>query len=654
MSDLIKHLAASLPFPPVFRNPERHLKGEVVFPFYHAVSDARPPHLTHAYPVRTVKAFEKDLEFLLRHFQPVSVKQVLQTTGRNIGAPPRMVLSFDDGLIQCYETVMPILQRKGVPAVFFLNNDFIDNRGLFYRYRISLLLERLPRLEEKERKKAAEILQCRPSGLEAALRKISYPERRITDHLEELWGSSFEDYQSANPVYMSTSQIRDLIEKGFEVGAHGTDHPWFATMSGQEALEQVRKSVEDIRNRFQLDYRYFAFPFSDHGVADETIARLFKERIIDAGFGTAGWKEDRWYRYFQRIPMEFGRHTGKQLMQGEWLRGVTRKWAGRNLVDRKHQPEKAGETEQFVQTRPWRVNTLVIGAGRSGTTTLCDILEQHPDVCYSAVKEVYYFSIPDLYRRGEKYLHSFFENCTGKPVVATADTYLLIDYGAIQRIYAYNPEMKIIVILRNPVERAFSSYHYSVNYGHHKPYPRFTDSIEAEADIAEEPDVVKRNNMGHFYGGLYSRHLDQWLKVFDRSQLLILFTAELQDDPGGTVTKLLDFLELPPAELDVSRLNVHAVPRFRSLEQTLLNRESRVRRSVRKLIPSCVKNRIIRSGMVEKIFRMNRKIAPVPEISAEERRRAEAFFKKDMERLEHEYQAGGQKYLSGKDDSGSG
>lgn len=642
MPDLIKHLAASVPVPLIFRNLDRHLEGEVVFPFYHAVSDTPLQHLSHVYPIRTVQAFQQDLEFLLKHFEPVSVKHLLESSGEKRSSPPRMVLSFDDGLVQCHETIMPVLQRMGIPAVFFLNNDFIDNRGLFYRYRVSLLLERLPHLSDTEKKEAAELLHCKPSGLPSAIRKISYPDRRITDRLAELWGLSFVDYQRGNPVYMSSIQVRDLVGKGFEVGAHGTDHPWFASMSGQEALEQVRKSVEDIRTRFLLEYRYFAFPFTDYGVSDETIGQLFEEQIIDAGFGTAGLKEDRWERYFQRIPMEFGKYAGKKLIQGELLRQVARKRAGMNLVDRKHDSEKARRTKKSGQTEHVRkVNTLVIGAGRSGTTTICNVLEQHPDVCYSVVKEVYYFSIPGLYRRGEGYLHSFFEDCTGKPVIATADTYLLIDYGAIPRIHAYNPEMKIIVMVRNPVERAYSSYHYSVNYGHHKPYRCFTDSIEAEAAIAEEPDVVKRNNLGHFYAGLYSRHLDQWLKVFDRSQLLILPTAGMKEDPDRAVSELFKFLELPPADINMKRLNVHAVPRSRALEQTLLNRESLLRRAVRNLTPAFVKNRIIRSGLVEKIFKMNRKATPVPEMSDEERRKATVYFRGDMDRLEKEYHVRG-------------
>jgi hypothetical protein len=169
-----------------------------------------------------------------------------------------------------------------------------------------------------------------------------------------------------------------------------------------------------------------------------------------------------------------------------------------------------------------KVNTIIIGAGRSGTTTLFKMMEQHPEVCFSDIKEVNYFSVPDLYKRGVAYLHSFYKKWNNEAVVALADTYLMIDHDAIAKLHDYNPEMKIIVMLRNPVDRAYSSYNYSVNYGHHKAYDSFLDSIERETLIAEEYDISNRNNFGHFYAGLYHMHLEHWLKVFKRDQLLIM------------------------------------------------------------------------------------------------------------------------------------
>ena len=112
-----------------------------------------------------------------------------------------------------------------------------------------------------------------------------------------------------------------------------------------------------------------------------------------------------------------------------------------------------------------KVDAIIIGAGRSGTTSLYEYLESHPDVCFSKIKEIHYFSLADLFARGEDYYHSFF-NATENQIKAGADTYLLIDKEAPKRMNLYNPNMKIIIMLREPVVRAFSGYNYSINNGY--------------------------------------------------------------------------------------------------------------------------------------------------------------------------------------------
>src|SRR5689334_4503511 len=124
-----------------------------------------------------------------------------------------------------------------------------------------------------------------------------------------------------------------------------------------------------------------------------------------------------------------------------------------------------------------KVNAMIIGAGRSGTTTVYEYLKQHPEICFSITKELHYFSIPELYARGEQYFHSLFPDYKDQKIVATADTYLLMDRDAPKRIKEYNPGMKFIIVLREPVARAYSNYNYSVNFGHEKKDISFLDTI---------------------------------------------------------------------------------------------------------------------------------------------------------------------------------
>lgn len=284
-----------------------------------------------------------------------------------------------------------------------------------------------------------------------------------------------------------------------------------------------------------------------------------------------------------------------------------------------------------------KVNTIIIGAGRSGTTTLYRMMEQHHDVCFSEIKEVHYFSVPDLYKRGESYLHSFYKKHRKEPVLALADTYLMIDHDGIKRLHEYNPEMKIIVILRNPVDRAWSSYNYSVNYGHHKAYGKFTDSIAIEKCIAEEVDIAKRNNLGHFYAGLYYLHLEKWLKVFRRDQLLILTTNELKTSQAEIAEKLFTFLEIPLVNNELEAANLQAVPRSKELESFLLNRDNKLRRVIRWLTPGFIKRWIFGSGLVDKLHQKNRKEQAAEKLEDTEHEIAMEYFRKDLNLLKEEF-----------------
>lgn len=284
-----------------------------------------------------------------------------------------------------------------------------------------------------------------------------------------------------------------------------------------------------------------------------------------------------------------------------------------------------------------KVDTLIIGAGRSGTTTLCKFLEQHNQVCFSKIKEVHYFSIDELNKRGEEYYHSFFSHFENDKIVASADTYLLMDYDAIARVKAYNPDMRIIVMLRNPVDRAYSSYNYSVNYGYHQAYNSFLTSIEKEQNITDERNIVQRNNLGHFYGSLYNKHLIEWENTFPKKNFLILTTNQLKNNSSGIKQQLSEFLSINTFDKqgtnNSEKHNTNAVPKFRAFEQFLLNRDNPIRKFIRWVVPSFLKRIIIHSNVVDKIHDINRKASDYAPLDVESQQKAFQYFEEDLNEL---------------------
>jgi peptidoglycan/xylan/chitin deacetylase (PgdA/CDA1 family) len=145
---------------------------------------------------------------------------------------------------------------------------------------------------------------------------------------------SFQEYMRRTPVYLSSMHIKKMMKEGFEFGSHGIDHPLFSLLKSRETLDHISESVTDLQQRYGMKYKYFAFPFTDYGVQDETIEGLFREHIIDSGFGTAGLKDDRWSDYHQRIPMELLGMDARRTLRGELNRRRLRILTGRNMTDR--------------------------------------------------------------------------------------------------------------------------------------------------------------------------------------------------------------------------------------------------------------------------------------------------------------------------------
>lgn len=298
------------------------------FPFYHTVSSRPLPHISHLYHLLDPLEFERDLDQLLQLFEPLSLEAYLEQADemRNKRA---MVLTFDDGLAGCHELIAPILRRKGIPAVFFLNNKFIDNRKLFYRYKASLLVDQL-RNDCRSRELTAAFLKIPQEQVEASVLMINYHQRALLDALAREVELDFSVYLRAKPVYMSSSEVEDLLKWGFEIGAHSSDHADFALLDPADMLHQVRTSIKDLQQRFGIPTAYFSFPFTSDGVPGTVIDKLLEEGTASSLLGSAGLKRTGKSAFIQRIPMEEYPSTAQQAVKAEFFYYLLKRAAGRS------------------------------------------------------------------------------------------------------------------------------------------------------------------------------------------------------------------------------------------------------------------------------------------------------------------------------------
>jgi peptidoglycan/xylan/chitin deacetylase (PgdA/CDA1 family) len=311
--------------------------NRILLPVYHTVSDIKLPHIAHLYRVKTVREFEADLDFLLKKYEPIDYFEFRKRID-NKNDKPSFLLSFDDGLSEFYDIIAPVLWRKGVPAINFINSDFVDNKALFFRYKVSVLIDILS--EDKALLKAdflQNFNQKYPSfqnDAKAFLLQIKYHNQYILDELAAAIDYDFNTFLKEQKPYLTLSQITDLIKKGFQFGSHSINHPQYQFLDLAEQLRQTKLSTDFVQNTFNLDYRIFAFPFTDFGVSQQFFDILKTENIVDYSFGCAGQKLERFQGHSHRTPFEKGDFSGQMIHDWEMLYFFAKAIIGKNVIQR--------------------------------------------------------------------------------------------------------------------------------------------------------------------------------------------------------------------------------------------------------------------------------------------------------------------------------
>lgn len=297
----------------------------IFHPFYHVVSNKNLPHVLN-YPYRNEHEFETELDFFLKHFKAVSLEDLHSKRNQT---EKIFHISFDDGLRECAEIIAPILLKKGIPATFFVNPGFVDNRALFHKYKASLILNELK--ENPQREAAVKFLKQHDLGTEKLL-KTNILQDETLNSAAELLGLNFHGFLEKQKPYLSTQQILELQNQGFSVGAHSFYHPEFWEISEAEQLEEVMKSMDWLNKTIDPPIKTFAFPFTDSGVSRSVLKTIASEKICDITFGTAGLKFDSFNSHFQRYPVEIPGDF-MQNLKSEWIYFVLRKWIGKATVN---------------------------------------------------------------------------------------------------------------------------------------------------------------------------------------------------------------------------------------------------------------------------------------------------------------------------------
>lgn len=203
-------------------------------------------------------------------------------------------------------------------------------------------------------------------------------------------------------------------------------------------------------------------------------------------------------------------------------------------------------------------SVLIIGTQKGGTTSLFNYLVQHPDVLPPLGKEVHYFDFNyasglNWYRGRFPYSHRL----RAGALTIDATPYYMMHPLAPSRAAELLPNVKLVALLRNPIDRAFSHYQHEVRGG--RESLSFAEALEREADrlageeerVRSDPQYYSWNHRRYAYArrGLYLEQLQRWAQYFPRSQLLVLQSEWLFRDPPAATAEVYRFLGLRPYRL---------------------------------------------------------------------------------------------------------
>jgi len=281
----------------------------MIFPFYHAVSDDDLPYISNLYPLKSIDAFKAELDYFCQHFSPVSLDEIYQHLfSKTNTKKPIFHLSFDDGLREVYTIIAPILAEKGIPATFFINSDFVDNKNLFYRYKVGLLLDWIKNINDLTTIHTQELcLKDHARWIEnltISLNQLNYQDEGLIDELLRHSGLDIKPWLAKYRPYMNASQIQELRQEGFTIGAHSIDHPRFKNISIKEQKRQFVESTAFVEEQFGVRDRLFSFPFGDEAVSKEFFDWMYGEGKCQMSFGVSGIKDDYCPFHIHRIPMD--------------------------------------------------------------------------------------------------------------------------------------------------------------------------------------------------------------------------------------------------------------------------------------------------------------------------------------------------------------
>lgn len=279
-----------------------------------------------------------------------------------------------------------------------------------------------------------------------------------------------------------------------------------------------------------------------------------------------------------------------------------------------------------------KIDFMIIGAQKAGSSSLHYYLSQHPDIFMPKLKDIQFFERDEYYNRLEDVIGAIYKDVKDEKIIGGSDVNLLYFYYTADRLYEYNPNIKLIAILRNPIDRAYSAYWAARLRGGFETCKSFEEALEKENE-RRRGTLRERGILTYLEHGHYDEQLEYYFKVFGKEKVYVLLTEDLRNNPQETVKNLLLWLGVTP---DISyidfrkKYNVSAISKALWMQRFFIS-EGIHTMIYRKLPPDL--RLFIYDNIYLRFRKLNSKPFKYPPMNPETRERLIEYFRPHIERL---------------------
>jgi hypothetical protein len=281
------------------------------------------------------------------------------------------------------------------------------------------------------------------------------------------------------------------------------------------------------------------------------------------------------------------------------------------------------DKDKSKENGPLPPTFLLCGAAKCGTTSLYSYISDHPDVYVSTTKETKFFTDPDYFSRGIEWYRQFYEEYDGESAVGEGDTGIMYYPGSAERVHKINPDVRLLFVLRDPVEQVFSHYWFGIERGLYECSTRtFSEFIRDHENrwTKRTLDVAK-----------YHEQLVRFDPYFDDAQKKVILFRELTQQTEKTLRGVYRFIGVDERYQpdDLKPKNVTTYPNSPSLYRMI----SEVWRPVRSRIPQPIIEKTTKMrGHAKRLFFSSDE--EKPSMDEKDRRYLQEYYREHNRRLE--------------------